>query len=71
MRRQVITARRRWPAGPNERQTAPSADAPLDLGRRSIMEWAVDRGYFASSEPVGDPRRRRKIAKRRAGVPGS
>ena len=29
-----------------------------------LMEWAVDRGYFASSEPFGDPRRRRKIVKK-------
>lgn len=29
-----------------------------------LMEWAVDRGYFATSEPFGDPRRRRKIVKK-------
>lgn len=29
-----------------------------------VMEWTVDRGYFASSEPFGDPRRRKKIVKR-------
>lgn len=29
-----------------------------------VTEWTVDRGYFASSEPFGDPRRRKKIVKR-------
>ena len=29
-----------------------------------LMEWSVDRGYFASSEPFGDPRRRRKVVKK-------
>lgn len=29
-----------------------------------FTEWAVDHGYFASSEPFGDPRRRRAIVKK-------
>ena len=29
-----------------------------------FTEWAVDHGYFASSEPFGDPRRRRIIVKK-------
>ena len=29
-----------------------------------LMEWAVDRGYFVSSEPFGDPRRRKTIVKK-------
>lgn len=29
----------------------------------ALTDWAVDRGYFASSEPFGDPRRRRKVVK--------
>jgi hypothetical protein len=29
-----------------------------------LMEWAVDRGYFASAEPSSTPRRRRKIVKK-------
>lgn len=29
-----------------------------------FIDWAVDRGYFVSSEPFGDPRRRRRIVKK-------
>jgi integrase len=29
-----------------------------------FTEWAVDHGYFTSSEPFGDPRRRRTIVKK-------
>lgn len=29
-----------------------------------FTEWAVDHGYFASSEPFGDPRRRQTIVKK-------
>ena len=30
----------------------------------ALTDWAVDRGYFASAEPFGDPRRRRKIVRK-------